>query len=97
MMAPPRPRKGKIAEDLPQNAATFLNPEPSGIECGHHKRPAEASATGQAAMVRLLMARLDKLGLTHSGAEDDSILIAGQAYDLRSAAAMARQLGRAAA
>jgi hypothetical protein len=47
-------------------------------------------------MLRVLLARLDKLGLSHS-TQDDSILIAGQAYDLRSAAAMARQLGRAAA
>lgn len=93
-MRPPNPRKGKVAGNLRQNAATLLNPEASSIEMANHSGYSVTDATGQAAMLRLLTARLNKLGLSHSGADNESILIAGQAYDLRSAAAMARQLGR---
>lgn len=85
--------KGKVAGNLGQNAATLLNLEASSTEKTHHSPYPGTDATGQAAMLRLLMARLNKLGLSHSGTENESILIAGQAYDLRSAAAMARQLG----
>jgi hypothetical protein len=90
-------RKGKVAGNLGQNAATLQNLEASSTERPNHSGQPVADATGQAAMLRLLMARLNKLGLGHSGTENESILIAGQAYDLRSAAEMARQLERVAA
>lgn len=45
-------------------------------------------------LLRVLSAKLARLGLSHSAADDESLVIAGQAYDLRSATAMVRQLGR---
>lgn len=98
MMRLPSPRNGKVAGNLGQNAATLLGDtdKTSSIGTRDDSPASVTSATGQAAMLRVLLARLDKLGLSHS-TQDDSILIAGQAYDLRSAAAMARQLGRASA
>ena len=98
MMLPPSPRNGKVAGNLAQNAATLLGntDNASPIGKGNDSPAPVTTATGQAAMLRVLLARLDKLGLSHS-TQDDSILIAGQAYDLRSAAAMARHLGRASA
>jgi hypothetical protein len=94
MNHPPSPTKGKVAGPG-QIAATLLNdPNTIGVEM-----PNGIATTGylpaHTALKRLLVARLDKLGLSHSGVDDDgdSILIGGQAHTLRTASAMARQLG----
>jgi hypothetical protein len=90
------PTKGKVAGPS-QIAATFLN----HLNASDAEMPDGIATTtfplAQDALRRLLVARLDKLGLSHSGVQDDgeSILIAGQAHNLRTASAMARQLGAA--
>jgi hypothetical protein len=86
MMRPPGRPKEKTAVALPGNTTAFQRSQHAN---GTAPQPDLASTP----MVRSLLARLAQLGLAHSGADDESILIAGQAYDLRTATAMARQLG----
>jgi hypothetical protein len=81
------PPKEKTAVALPGNTTAFQDTQQAN---GTPAYPEIASA------VSALRVRLAGLGLSHSAADDDSIVIAGQAYDLRCATAMARQLGRVA-
>lgn len=55
---------------------------------------ADLGATPEEALRRVLFAKLEQLGLPTSSMDGDSFLICGQAFDLRTATAYARQLGR---
>ena len=79
--------------DAPHVAA----PTTQQHKCLNFKRlnatPQAADADGTR-LHRALAASLARLGLAHSASDDEAILIAGRAYDMRQAIMMARQLGR---
>jgi hypothetical protein len=84
MTSPDDRRKEKTAVALPGNTTASQNTQQAYRT---PVRPEVASA------LHVLAIRLARLGLRHSSGEDGAIVIAGQAYDVRSATAMARQLG----
>jgi hypothetical protein len=96
MMRIPSPRNGKVAGNLGQNAATLLKTHNSTCKPNDTPRPSDGASL-QSVGMRVLRAKLDQLRLPYSGTDEECLVIAGQAYDLRSATAMVRQLGRASA
>jgi len=78
--------KRKTAVALPGNTTAFQTTQ-------HAYGTPEQREVASNAMRRLLLSRLNQLGLVHSSVDSESIFIGGQAYDLRTATAMARLLG----
>lgn len=94
MTHPPDSRNGKVATPTKDEATFLKTPGTSGAESFDDSPKCSEGASAQAAMMRILAARLDRLGLAHSATDANNIVIAGQCYSLHSAASMARQLGR---
>lgn len=88
MIRPYERPKEKTAAALAGNTAASQNTQhPDG----------NAAGPDMASVQRVLHQRLAQLGLSPCSGSDGQILLAGRAFDLRSATLMARQLGRCAA
>ena len=96
MLTPTPQMKAATSARQSKKVADSFKPQTAGVVT--HSTPADdTNATPLGALQRLLLSRLEQLGLPSHTLDGESFLIAGQAFDLRSATAYARRLGRAGA